>query len=93
MNKGLTPELEQALITSLVARTFGDGDANALTQFVFEVLDYRKMTFSAIIDELQNVRVCEQCGEATYEQYMVDTEGAVNGGIGLVCDYCYGNGR
>lgn len=93
MNKGLTPELEQALIIALVTQTFGEQDAKALTEFVFEVLDYRKMTFAAIINELENVRICESCGEATYEEFMVDTEGLVNGGYGIVCDYCYENGK
>lgn len=93
MNKGLTPALEQGIIKALVAKTFHDEDVDALTQFVFEVLDYKKMKFSEIINELQDVRVCHSCGEATYEEFMVDTEGLPNGGYGVVCDYCYGNGR
>lgn len=93
MTKGLTPALEQGIIKGLVARHFDEKDVDALTQFVFEVLSYKKMKFSEIIDELRNVQVCHSCGEATYEEFMIDTEGLPNGGYGTVCDYCYGNGR
>jgi hypothetical protein len=93
MEKKLPLEIERALIRALVARTFEDKKVDALTEYVFEVMDYRKLTFSQIIDELQDVDVCEVCGEGTDKSFMVDTEGTVNGGYGNVCDYCYGNGR
>jgi len=91
-HKGLPTELERSLIERLVKANYGE-DANALVEYVFEVMDYRSMKFQDIINELQDIEVCHICGEASPSEYMVDTEGAVDGGYGHVCDWCYGNGR
>lgn len=93
MNRVLTPELEEGIIKNLIIMHFGEEKADALLTFVVEVLSYRDMPFSKIIDELHNVDICESCGEATYWDFLVDTEGLPNGGYGVVCDYCYGNGK
>lgn len=33
--------------------------------------------------------VCPMCGEETPEDYQVDTDGLVNGSIGIVCQQCW----
>lgn len=90
--KGLGNELERSLIERLVKANYGE-DANALVEYVFEVLDYRKLTFEQIIDELQDIAVCSVCGEGTHVDFMADTEGQADTGDEPICDWCMGNGQ
>jgi hypothetical protein len=90
--KGIGNELERALIEQLVKRHFGE-DADALVEYVFEVMNYRSMTFGDIINELQDIRVCSICGEGTHIDYMAETEGQADTSDEDICDYCFGNGR
>ena len=90
--KGLGNELERSLITRLVKANYGE-DADALVEYVFEVLDYRNLTFQQIINELQDIEVCSVCGEGTHIDFMADTEGAADTGDEPICEYCMGNGQ
>jgi UDP-galactopyranose mutase len=90
--KGLSNELERSLITRLVKVHYGE-NSDALVEYVFEVLDYRKLTFEQIINELQDVRVCSVCGEATHIDFMADTEGQADTSDEQMCDWCMGNGQ
>ena len=96
MNNGtrreLSYQIEYEMVYQIVGRHFGK-DADKLTEYVFEVMDWRSMTFSAIILHLQDVVICEVCEEATHIDYAQSTEGMVGGGLGTdgtgyVCDYC-----
>jgi len=35
---------------------------------------------------MEEEKICPICGQATYE--LIDTEGMINGSIGLCCDQC-----
>ena len=42
-------------------------------------------------EELANMfdlEKCEMCGEYNFSEYLIDTDGMVNGGIGYVCENC-----
>lgn len=93
MKNGLPIEVEKALVKALIEKNYGTENSDALVEFVFAIFDYRKLTFQEIINKLQDVRVCPVCEEATFEKFMVDTEGMVDGGYGMVCDFCANNGR
>jgi hypothetical protein len=91
-NRELSYEIEYAMIYQLVSRHFNK-NADKLTDYVFEVMNWRGMTFSAILLHLEDVVVCEVCEEATHIDYAESTEGMVGGGLGddgtgYVCDYC-----
>ena len=90
--KGIGNNLERSLIEQLVKRNFGE-NADALVAYVFEVMDYRFMRFSDIIRDLQDVRVCSICGEATHVDFMADTEGEADTSDEPMCDWCKGNGQ
>jgi hypothetical protein len=91
-HKGIGNELERALIEQLVKRHFGE-DADALVDYVFEVMNYRSMTFGNIINELQDIRVCSICGEGTHIDYLAETEGQADTSDGDICNFCFENGR
>ena len=40
---------------------------------------------------IENVEQCAMCGEYDWSDNLIDTEGMINGGIGLVCESCREN--
>jgi len=40
----------------------------------------------------EELKKCEVCGELVPEDYIIDTEGMINGGIGMVCEQCCEDG-
>lgn len=95
MNNGTRHELSQEIVHQIVYRLvqqrYGEKRANALTIYVFEVLEWKTLTYQGILDRLESVVVCDDCDEATEEQFAVhkeDLESEAITGIGYLCDYC-----
>lgn len=97
MNNGtrdeLNYELQYGIIYNLIQTQFGRSKAKALTDYVFETLNYKSMTFSTILQLLDDVDVCEVCEEAYPIDFLESSEGMVGGGLGddgcgYVCEYC-----
>ena len=78
-------------LTQLVKKYISDDNVEEYVEFIFEELDYKRMTLGQIIDTLQDFVICSQCGEITQQDYMVNTDESVGGGYGDVCDWCWGN--
>lgn len=78
-------------LTQLVKKYISDDNVEEYVEFIFEELDYQRMTLGQIIDTLQDFVICSQCGEITQQDYMVNTDESVGGGYGDVCDWCWGN--
>lgn len=88
----LSEENAIELIYQLISRNF-DRNTRELAEYAIGVLDWKSMSFNAILLHLQDVVVCEVCEEATHIDFAQSTEGMVGGGLGLegtgyVCDYC-----
>ena len=45
-------------------------------------------SLKAIVSHLEDLNVCDICGELETDEYMHDTEGTVNGSVGVICESC-----
>jgi len=49
---------------------------------------WQNKTYEQLFNYIDDLYVCDSCGEITHEEHLTCTEGMINGGIGVLCPTC-----
>jgi hypothetical protein len=73
-------------LTALIDRYHSNGRVYA--QFIMDNYDYGAKTVNQILAIMDDLEICEQCGEVTEKEYMCQAELPER-----LCEWCQGNGQ
>ena len=73
-------------ITALINQYWNNAEAYA--QYIMDNYDYGSKTVKQILLIMDELEICDQCGEVTEKEYMSEAELPER-----LCEWCQGNGQ
>ncbi|WBK39954.1 hypothetical protein [PinkBerry-associated phage LS06-2018-MD08] len=53
---------------------------------------WQKKTYQQLFDYIDDLYLCDCCGNVEHEEHLTATDGMINGGIGIICPSCLNDG-
>lgn len=84
----MTKSIQKNLIDYMKQCKLEDKVIAKFMAFIRNEDKWQKKTYTQLFDYIDDLYICDMCGEVEHEEFMTATETMVNGGIGIICESC-----
>ena len=84
----MTREMQENTIEYMRQCKLGEDVIAKFMSFIKNEDLWQGKTYTQLFDYIDDLYICDSCGEVEHEEFMTSTDTMVGGGLGTICEQC-----